>query len=92
MRSFQKKKSQGLCTFEEIQIYRKNRIRSKRLLVLTTKNQGIGQCLVLKNAIELKPRQFFTCHLWNMREVLVYCRKNEIFFAHFHFLGLFKHK
>jgi hypothetical protein len=32
----------------------------------------------------------FTCHIWNMREVLVSCREKWIFFiADFHVLGLF---
>jgi hypothetical protein len=33
---------------------------------------------------------FFTCHIWNMREVLVSCREKWNFFvADFHVLGLF---
>jgi hypothetical protein len=35
----------------------------------------------------------FTCHIWNMREVLVSCREKGIFFiADFHVLGLFMAK
>jgi hypothetical protein len=35
----------------------------------------------------------FTCHIWNMREVLVSCRENWIFFiTDFHVLGLFMAK
>jgi hypothetical protein len=36
---------------------------------------------------------FFTCHIWNMREVLVSCReKRKNFIANFHVLGLFMAK
>jgi hypothetical protein len=32
----------------------------------------------------------FTCHIWNMREVLVSCREKwKFFIAYFHVLGLF---
>jgi hypothetical protein len=35
----------------------------------------------------------FTCHIWNMREVLVWCREKLVFFiAVFHVLGLFMAK
>jgi hypothetical protein len=36
---------------------------------------------------------FFTCHIWNMREILVLCREKWNFFnADFHVLGLFMAK
>jgi hypothetical protein len=36
---------------------------------------------------------FFTCHIWNMREVLVSCReKLKFFIADFHVLELFMAK
>jgi hypothetical protein len=36
---------------------------------------------------------FFTCHIWNMREVLVSCREKwKFFIADFHVLGLFMAK
>jgi hypothetical protein len=36
---------------------------------------------------------FFTCHIWNMRDVLVLCGENLYFFiVDFHVLGLFMAK
>jgi hypothetical protein len=32
---------------------------------------------------------FFTCHIWNMKEVLVLSRKMKKIIAYFHVLGLF---
>jgi hypothetical protein len=44
----------------------------------------------IASKLEILAFSVFTCHIWNMREVLVYCREKwKFFFAYFHFLGLF---